>query len=491
MPRRARAGRAGRRSCRSWTAGRAARHPGGLRRRRSTRSLDVVPGLVGGGADLTGNTGTELTGCGGHRHARLRRPPAPLRRPRARHGRGHERHGAARRRSCPFGGTFFVFSDYMRGAVRLAALSQAKHAFVWSHDSVGLGEDGPTHQPIEHLASLRAIPGLRVIRPADANETRAGVAGPPRRRRARPRSSSPARSCPVLDGHRRAGARRAWPRGAYVLVDEERRRPRPRAHRHRLRGVALRRRAELLAATGSRCGSCRCRRWELFAAQPDDVPASGAAARRARRSRSRPARRLGLGALRRRRRRHRPLRRVGARRPSPWRSSASPPRTSPTRGPCACSASTRTERHSMSEAAMTRPSPGSTTSGRAPGTTTSPAPLLHRRRAGRSSSTTTASAGVTSNPTIFEKAIARRRGLRRAAPRAVRQPGPVDRGHLLGRSCSTTSAPPPTCCGRSTTRTTAATASSRSRCRPTLAHDTDGTDRAGRARSTSASTGPT
>ncbi len=70
----------------------------------------------------------------------------------------------------PFGGTFFVFSDYMRGAVRLAALSGYKVAFVWSHDSIGLGEDGPTHQPIEHLASLRAIPGLRVIRPADANE---------------------------------------------------------------------------------------------------------------------------------------------------------------------------------------------------------------------------------------------------------------------------------------------------------------------------------
>jgi len=73
----------------------------------------------------------------------------------------------------PFGGTFFVFSDYMRGAVRLAALMQTSVTFVWTHDSIGLGEDGPTHQPIEHLWSLRAMPGLSIVRPADANETAA------------------------------------------------------------------------------------------------------------------------------------------------------------------------------------------------------------------------------------------------------------------------------------------------------------------------------
>jgi transketolase len=71
----------------------------------------------------------------------------------------------------PAGGTFFTFSDYMRGGVRLSALQQAKVVYVWTHDSVGLGEDGPTHQPIEQLAAVRAMPGLRVIRPADANET--------------------------------------------------------------------------------------------------------------------------------------------------------------------------------------------------------------------------------------------------------------------------------------------------------------------------------
>jgi len=70
-----------------------------------------------------------------------------------------------------YGGTFLVFSDYMRGAVRLAALMGIPTTFVWTHDSVGLGEDGPTHQPIEHVATLRAIPGIDIVRPADANET--------------------------------------------------------------------------------------------------------------------------------------------------------------------------------------------------------------------------------------------------------------------------------------------------------------------------------
>jgi transketolase len=72
-----------------------------------------------------------------------------------------------------FGGTFLTFSDYMRGSVRLAAIMGLPVTYVWTHDSIGLGEDGPTHQPIEHLAALRAIPGLDIVRPADANETAA------------------------------------------------------------------------------------------------------------------------------------------------------------------------------------------------------------------------------------------------------------------------------------------------------------------------------
>lgn len=130
----------------------------------------VVPGLCGGGADLTGNTGTVIkehgvfcaaTPAGRQIYFGVRE-----------HGmaaiaNGMALHGG----SIPVVGTFLVFADYMRAAVRLAAISEAHTIFVWSHDSVGVGEDGPTHQPIEQLASLRAIPGLRVIRPADANET--------------------------------------------------------------------------------------------------------------------------------------------------------------------------------------------------------------------------------------------------------------------------------------------------------------------------------
>ncbi|MFC7657919.1 hypothetical protein ACFQV8_18010 [Pseudonocardia benzenivorans] len=78
-------------------------------------------------------------------------------------------HGPTR----PYGGTFLVFSDYMRPSVRLAALMKADPIFVWTHDSIGLGEDGPTHQPVEHFAALRAIPGLAFVRPGDANETAA------------------------------------------------------------------------------------------------------------------------------------------------------------------------------------------------------------------------------------------------------------------------------------------------------------------------------
>ena len=76
-------------------------------------------------------------------------------------------HGLTR----PYGGTFFQFADYMRGSVRLASLMKTPVTYVWTHDSIGLGEDGPTHQPVEHFAAYRAIPNLSIVRPADANET--------------------------------------------------------------------------------------------------------------------------------------------------------------------------------------------------------------------------------------------------------------------------------------------------------------------------------
>ncbi|MHB8794922.1 MAG: transketolase [Candidatus Nanopelagicales bacterium] len=119
----------------------------------------------------------------------------------------------------PFGGTFLVFSDYMRGAVRLAALMQAAVTYVWTHDSIGLGEDGPTHQPVEHLWSLRAMPGLSIVRPADANETaaswravlrRRGPAGLVLTRQNVP--TAPTDADTVRDGVER---------GAYVVADSD------------------------------------------------------------------------------------------------------------------------------------------------------------------------------------------------------------------------------------------------------------------------------
>ena len=137
-----------------------------------TSLIGGVPGLLSGGADLIGNTGNQLPG----------RPVLSRSTPEGElihfgireHAMGAILVGAADHGGVfPVAGTFLVFSDYMRGAVRLAALSRSKCVFVWSHDSVGVGEDGPTHQPVEHVMSLRLIPDLTVIRPADGNETAA------------------------------------------------------------------------------------------------------------------------------------------------------------------------------------------------------------------------------------------------------------------------------------------------------------------------------
>ncbi|MGD0313461.1 MAG: transketolase [Acidimicrobiales bacterium] len=129
-----------------------------------------IPGLIPGSADLTGNTGMAWEG------AEAQEPAEPggslIHYGIREHGMGGIMNGmAAHRGVLPVGGTFFVFSDYMRGAVRIAALSDVHVIYSWTHDSIGLGQDGPTHQPVEQLAAMRAMPNLRVIRPADANET--------------------------------------------------------------------------------------------------------------------------------------------------------------------------------------------------------------------------------------------------------------------------------------------------------------------------------
>jgi transketolase len=130
-------------------------------------------------------------------------------------------HGGTR----AFGGTFLVFSDYMRGAVRLAAIMKAPVIYVWTHDSIGLGEDGPTHQPIEQLAALRAMPGLDVVRPADATETaiawRTAI-----EHIDRPTALALTRqNVPVLDRSVYASAE-GVAKGAYVLVEASRGIPR-------------------------------------------------------------------------------------------------------------------------------------------------------------------------------------------------------------------------------------------------------------------------
>ena len=118
-----------------------------------------------------------------------------------------------------FGGTFLVFSDYMRGSVRLAALMDIPSTFVWTHDSIGVGEDGPTHQPVEHVASLRAIPNLAVIRPADANET--AIAWREVITRHKPAGFILSRqNLPVIDRTEYASAE-GVAKGAYILKDSD------------------------------------------------------------------------------------------------------------------------------------------------------------------------------------------------------------------------------------------------------------------------------
>ena len=143
----------------------------------------VVPELWGGSADLAGSNNTTMAGEPSFLPAALAQSEGdgPFGRTLhfgvREHAMGSILNGIALDGlTRPYGGTFMVFSDYMRPAVRLAALMGVGSIFVWSHDSIGVGEDGPTHQPIEHLAALRAIPGLAVVRPGDANETAAAWA---------------------------------------------------------------------------------------------------------------------------------------------------------------------------------------------------------------------------------------------------------------------------------------------------------------------------
>jgi transketolase len=226
----------------------------------------TVPNLVGGSADLGGSTGTTLKQGGSfgpassgrtfHWGVREHGMAACL--------NGMAAHGGLR----PFGSTFLVFSDYMKPAIRLAAIMGLPVVYIGTHDSIGLGEDGPTHQPVEHLAMLRAIPNLVVLRPADATETIEAW------RIALERKDGPTilvlsrQKLPVLD-RSHLGPAQGVRKGAYVLLDPPGGTPQTiliatgsEVH------VALDA-ARLLQADRVRVRVVAMPSWELFAAQPE------------------------------------------------------------------------------------------------------------------------------------------------------------------------------------------------------------------------------
>ena len=229
-----------------------------------------IPGLIPGSADLTGNTGMAMADAvaqsaeepgGSLIHYGIRE-----------HGMGAVMTGmAAHGGIVPVGGTFFVFSDYMRGAVRVAAVSNAHVIYSWTHDSIGLGQDGPTHQPVEQLAAIRAMPDLRVIRPADANETAQAW-------RIAVDSEGPTalilsrQDLPVL-AETVDRAAHGVPRGAYVLRDAEGGSPDLVLIGTGSEVQLCLAAADLLRANGVSARVVSFPSWELFATQPDEYRA--------------------------------------------------------------------------------------------------------------------------------------------------------------------------------------------------------------------------
>ncbi|MDA0674662.1 MAG: transketolase [Cyanobacteria bacterium] len=177
----------------------------------------VLPELIGGSADLTHSNLTELKISGSFQKDAYEN--RNLRFGVREHGMGAICNGIALHNSglIPYCATFLVFADYMRAAIRLSALSQAGVIYVMTHDSIGLGEDGPTHQPVETIASLRAIPNLTVIRPADGNETSGAYKVAVTNRKAPTLMAFSRQGLPQLDG----SSIDAVAKGAYVLSDSD------------------------------------------------------------------------------------------------------------------------------------------------------------------------------------------------------------------------------------------------------------------------------
>ena len=168
----------------------------------------------------------------------------------------------------PYGSSFLVFTDYCRGALRLSALMEVPAIYIWTHDSISLGEDGPTHQPIEHLASLRAMPGMIVLRPADANEVVEAGGSSWGSRTGRSAWCSPARRfprsiAPVRGGERRGAGR---VRAGRRAVGEARR----AAARDRQRGGALPRGPRAARGRRNPARVVSLPSWEIFEEQPEE-----------------------------------------------------------------------------------------------------------------------------------------------------------------------------------------------------------------------------
>lgn len=233
---------------------------------------EVVPQLLGGSADLKPSNNTYINSSGGFQagayenrniHYGIRE-----------HAMGSMMNGIAFY-GCliPFGGTFQTFSDYNRPAIRLAALSNIQTIFVFTHDSIGLGEDGPTHQSVEHLAAMRAIPNLAVIRPCDAHETREAWASALRNGNSPTVLSLSRQKVALIDRKKYADAK-GLHKGAYILADAETKAGKPTVPKLILIatgsevGLAMAAR-DRLGADGvpTRVVSMPC--WEFFDAQSD------------------------------------------------------------------------------------------------------------------------------------------------------------------------------------------------------------------------------
>jgi transketolase len=227
-----------------------------------------IPNLIGGSADLAPSNKTLISGEDDLQAGRF--SGRNMRFGVREHAMGSILNGMALHGGLrPYGGTFLVFSDYMRPAIRLAALMNLPIIYVFTHDSIGLGEDGPTHQPIEHLASLRAIPNLTVIRPGDANETAEAWKAALSNKKGPTALSLTRQGLPTLDRGTLAPAN-GLQRGGYILTDPE---PSPAQVILIASGseidIVLKAASQLTARNiATRVVSMPC--WELFDAQPKD-----------------------------------------------------------------------------------------------------------------------------------------------------------------------------------------------------------------------------